>query len=33
MISIDLSPLNAPSKPSLNNWTQSNPHNMTGTLK
>lgn len=33
MISIDLSPLNSSSKPSINNWTQSNPHNMTGTLK
>jgi protein phosphatase len=32
MISIDLSPLNA-IKPALNNWMQSNPHNMTGTLK
>lgn len=33
MVSIDLSPLNAPSRPSLNNWTQGNPQTMTGTLR
>lgn len=32
MISIDLSPL-CTVKPAINNWTQNNPHNMTGTLR